>query len=170
MNNIDDMPAKCKACHYWEACEYPYICQDVEPKPAENGNINAEIAENLQNRPTNGDLISRQAAIDALNEQIEQCNKALGSFGISPKDEYAIKVERASLKAYKKQLENLPPVQPDEKFEKCRFEYVNACQIVNCHTPDITWRDKQNAYAIIKVLQPIFGDTPFAKVEGGETE
>ena len=59
------------------------------------------------------DLISRQAAIDALNEQIEQCNKALGSFGISPKDEYAIKVERASLKAYKEQLENLPSAEPE---------------------------------------------------------
>ena len=58
------------------------------------------------------DLISRQAAIDALNEQIEQCNKALGSFDISLKDEFAIKVERASLKAYREQLVNLPTVQP----------------------------------------------------------
>jgi len=58
------------------------------------------------------DTISRQAALDALNEQIEQCNKALGSFDISLKDEFAIKVERASLKAYKEQLENLPTVQP----------------------------------------------------------
>ena len=59
-----------------------------------------------------GDIISRQAAIDALDEQIEQCNKALGSFDISLKDEFAIKVERASLKAYREQLENLPTVQP----------------------------------------------------------
>ena len=58
------------------------------------------------------DLISRQAAIDALDEQIEQCNKVLGSFDISPKDEYAIKVERASLEAYKEQLENMPSAQP----------------------------------------------------------
>ena len=62
------------------------------------------------------DLISRQAAIDALDEQIEQCNKALGSFDISPKDEYAIKVERASLEAYKEQLENMPSAQPDRKL------------------------------------------------------
>ena len=61
-------------------------------------------------------LISRQAAIDALDEQIEQCNKALGSFDISPKDEYAIKVERASLEAYKEQLENMPSAQPDRKL------------------------------------------------------
>ena len=58
------------------------------------------------------DLISRQAAIDAIDEQIEQCNKALSSFDISLKDEFAIKVERASLKAYKEQLENLPTAQP----------------------------------------------------------
>ncbi len=58
------------------------------------------------------DLISRQDAINVFNEQIEQCNKALGSFDISAKDEYAIKVERASLKAYKEQLENLPSIQP----------------------------------------------------------
>lgn len=66
MNNIDEMPAKCKSCPYWEACEYPGICQDTEPKPAENGNINAGIAENLQNRPTDGVLISRREALDAL--------------------------------------------------------------------------------------------------------
>ena len=58
------------------------------------------------------DVISRREAIDALDEQIEQCNKALGSFDISPKDEYAIKVERASLEAYKEQLENMSSAQP----------------------------------------------------------
>lgn len=36
------------------------------------------------------DYISRQAAIDALDEQIALCNKALGSFDISMKDEYAV--------------------------------------------------------------------------------
>ena len=61
------------------------------------------------------DCISRQAAIDALDEQIDLCNKALGSFDISTKDEYAIKVERASLKVYREQLENLPSVQPERK-------------------------------------------------------
>lgn len=72
-------------------------------------------------------LIDQQAAIDALNEQIEQCNKALGSFGISPKDEYAIKVERASLKAYKDQLENLPPAPaiPLAWIES----YIQTCEI-----------------------------------------
>lgn len=69
MNDIDNMPSKCQSCPYWEACEYPYICDDIKPKQNENGNLNAEIAENLRNRPTNGDLISRQAAIDA------RCNR-----------------------------------------------------------------------------------------------
>jgi len=58
------------------------------------------------------ETISRQEALNILDEQIELCNKALGSFDISIKDEYAIKVERASLKAYKEQLENLPIVKP----------------------------------------------------------
>ena len=60
------------------------------------------------------DTISRQAAIDALNEQIEQCDKALSSFDISMKDEYAVKVERASLMAYKETIEYLPSAQPAE--------------------------------------------------------
>ena len=51
------------------------------------------------------DLISRQEAIEALAEQIALCDKALKSFGISMKDEYAVKVEKASLVAYKEQLE-----------------------------------------------------------------
>ena len=54
------------------------------------------------------DYISRQAAIDTLAEQIALCDKAPKSFGISMKDEYAVKVERASLIAYKEQLEAIP--------------------------------------------------------------
>ena len=69
-----------------------------------------------------GDLISRQAAINALDKQIELCNKALGSFDISTKDEYAIKVERASLKAYREQLENLPSAQPEIKTGRWIYE------------------------------------------------
>ena len=68
---------------------------------------------NCSEFPNSSDTIYRQAAIEALDEQIEQCNKALGSFDISPKDEYAIKVERASLEAYKEQLENMPSAQPE---------------------------------------------------------
>lgn len=61
-------------------------------------------------------LISRQAAIDALDEQIRQCDKALASFDISMKDEYAVKVEKASLCAYRKVLECLPSTQPEQRW------------------------------------------------------
>ena len=59
------------------------------------------------------DVISRTQAIDALDEQIKFCDNALCDFNISLKDEYAVKVERASLCAYKEILEDLPPVQPE---------------------------------------------------------
>ena len=74
------------------------------------------------------DLISRQAAIDALNEQIEQCNKALRSFDISIKDEFAVKVERASLVAYKEQLEILPSAQPEPHEERTE---THACDLID---------------------------------------
>ena len=57
-------------------------------------------------------MISRQAAIDALDEQIRQCDKALSAFDISMKDEYAVKVERASLVAFRETLEYMPSAQP----------------------------------------------------------
>ena len=64
------------------------------------------------------DLISRQAAIDAFDESIKRCDKALSSFEISMKDEYAVKVEKASLKHHRDILENLPSVQPERKKGK----------------------------------------------------
>ena len=57
------------------------------------------------------ELITKQAAIDALDEQIRQCDKALSTFDISMKDEYAVKVERASLVAFRETLEYMPPAQ-----------------------------------------------------------
>ena len=79
------------------------------------------------------DLISRQAATEALDEQIEQCNKALGSFDISPKDEYAIKVERASLEAYKEQLENMPSAQPERKNGKWIVSHIPDSMLWECN-------------------------------------
>ena len=71
------------------------------------------------------DLISRQAAIDALEEQIEQCNKSLSSFDISIKDEFAVKVERASLVAFRETLEYLPSAQPEIiRCRDCRYWYT----------------------------------------------
>ena len=59
------------------------------------------------------ELISRQAAMDLLGKQIEQCDRSLSSFDISMKDEYAVKVEKASLTAFRERLEYLPPAQPE---------------------------------------------------------
>lgn len=59
-------------------------------------------------------LISLNATIDALDAQIRQCDKALSAFDISMKDEYAVKVERASLVAFRETLEYMPPAQPGQ--------------------------------------------------------
>lgn len=32
MNDIEQMPAKCHDCPYWEVCEYPYVCEDIGGK------------------------------------------------------------------------------------------------------------------------------------------
>jgi hypothetical protein len=82
-------------------------------QPSWGADMDISILENTS------DVISRQAAIDALNEQIEQCDKALSSFDIFMKDAYAVKVERATLVAYKEQLEFLPSVQPERTCVNC---------------------------------------------------
>lgn len=97
----------------------------------------AEIAQNVQDE----DLIFRKAAIDALDEQIELCNRALGAFCISLKDEYAIKVERASLRAYKEQLKNLLSVQPEPcedtiSRQEAKNAICNACEKIDCDKMD----------------------------------
>ena len=106
MNNIDEMPPKCHDCPYWEACDYPYICPDTEPKPAENGNINAEIAENLQNRPADV-FIWKQDALAAVSKHI----------GIKGNKAYIVDVVNAYA-----EIEMLPPAQLDffitEKIDK----------------------------------------------------
>jgi hypothetical protein len=75
------------------------------------------------------DYISRQAAIDELNGQIEYCDKALRAFDIAVNDAYAVKVERASLIAYKEQLEALPAadVVPVVRCKDCIHN--NDCDI-----------------------------------------
>ena len=75
------------------------------------------------------DLIKRQAAIDSLDEQIKLCDKALASFDISMKDEYAIKVERASLVAYRKILECLPSAQPYTEEEIQAMQDLEQAQL-----------------------------------------
>ena len=35
MNDIDNMPPKCKDCPYWELAQYPYCCDDCQTKEPE---------------------------------------------------------------------------------------------------------------------------------------
>jgi len=67
---------------------------------------------------TSSDTISRQAAIDALDDQIKKCCKALGSFSLSDVDKHAVEVEMESLRAYREMLENLPTVQQEPTDEQ----------------------------------------------------
>jgi len=78
------------------------------------------------------DLIERQAAIDALDEQIRQCDKALSAFDISMKDAYAVKVERASLVAFRETLEYMPSAQPEEDCGTCKHGIFGSTQCDNC--------------------------------------
>ena len=80
------------------------------------------------------DTISRQAAIDALDEQIEQCDKALSSFDISMRDEFAVKAERASLVAFRETLEYLPSAEPQIiRCKDCKYaEYIDDVQSLWC--------------------------------------
>jgi len=75
--------------------------------------------------PNSSDHISRQVAIETLDEQIALCDNAHKSFGISMKDEYAVKVEKASLVAYKELLEAIPAadVAPVVRCKDCKHYY-----------------------------------------------
>ena len=35
MNNIEEMPPRCRDCPYWEICEEPYVCP-VDPTEIKN--------------------------------------------------------------------------------------------------------------------------------------
>lgn len=109
------------------------------------------------------DLIERQEAIDALNQQIRQCDKALADFNISMKDEYAVKVERASLTAYKEQLEYLPSSQ---QWIPCgeRLPDGDTDVLVSVHVRGVKHNTKKGCYWRIKpsyyvdIAQMIGGD------------
>ena len=72
-----------------------------------------QLNDSAQSTAQSTDLIDRQAAIDALNKQIQQCRKALGSLSLSDVDKHAVEVKMASLRAYRGMLENLPTIQPE---------------------------------------------------------
>lgn len=104
-------------------------------------------------------LIDKQAAIDALDVLCQEHR-----YRIPGKRETYSEYNEAwqdALDRAEGAIGNLPSAQPDEKLERCRFEYIHACKIVSIPTPDVTERDKQDAYAVIKALQPIFGDVSF---------
>ena len=82
--------------------------------------------------------ISRQVAIDMLDEQIELCNASLHK-GVPEKDAYAIKVERASLMAYREKLECLPFVQPERKTGHWILNRSGAYCCDKCMEPCATY-------------------------------
>ena len=94
------------------------------------------------------DCLSREAAIEALNLQIRQCDNALANFGISMKDEYAVKVERASLVAFKQQLESLPSIQPARKRGKWKLLDGGKGQCSECQSVfnDVWDYDKSDSF------------------------
>lgn len=124
------------------------------------------------------DLIRRKAAIDVLDEQIEQCDKSLSSFDISMRDEFAVKVERASLVAFRERLEYLPPAQPEPcedavsrkavQYLLAHFvdedKYVDACDGLK-HLPPVTPKqrtgkwilDRSGAYCCSECMEPCAG-------------
>lgn len=90
------------------------------------------------------DFIRRKDALDLLNEQINQCNKALGYLNVVPSktDEYAVKVERASLIAYKEQLESIPSAQSEIiRCKDCKYSQGDVFDrgLFCTHSP--TWFD-----------------------------
>ena len=113
------------------------------------------------------DLIDRQAAIELVRDVCDAVMSGCESWYDPEIENEVYKDTRevdAILKCKKEvriALRNMPSAQPDEKLEKCRFEYINACRIVTFPTPDTTKQDISDAYAVIKALQPIFGDVTF---------
>ena len=121
----------------------------IENMPSVQSNHNAEVSKMVD------DAISRHAAIDAVLDRMN-----IEKYGRDAKPE-----------EIRWTLEKLPPVQQtNEMLERCRFEYIHACKVVSIPTPDVTRKDIQDAYAVIKALQPIFGDVPFAKVKRGDSD
>ena len=102
------------------------------------------------------DLIDRQAAIDAvMNTE---------PIALRDGDNKIFTVQSTS--DVVDAIENLPSAQTEpfvdaDKLKRCRFEYINACKIVACPTPDTSKNDIYDAYAVIKALHPIFCDAEF---------
>lgn len=95
-------------------------------------------------------LISQQAAIDALRK--------MQTYKLFTGDDMIL-VDKAQVQT---ELMMLPSAQPDDdRLERCRFEYVNACKVLAHRTPDTTKKDIADAYAVVRALNPIFGEEGF---------
>lgn len=109
------------------------------------------------------DTVYRQDAIAKLKERRKIFCKNRLDFTILPdKDKARVDEIDACIST----LINLPPAQAElfadaDKLERCRFEYINACKIAAHPTPDTSKNDINDAYAVIKALNPIFGDENF---------
>ena len=122
----------------------------VQPDTTTHDSIPAETGKNYGDR-TSGDCISRTQAIDEIHEDAEW----LASQG---SDWQVERMERD-----KSILMSLPSAQPDDdRLERCRFEYANACKIATYPTPDTTKKDIADAYAVVRALNPIFGEEGFS--------
>lgn len=88
--------------------------------------------------------ISRSEAIAALDEQIRLCDKALSSFSISMKDEYAVRGERASLVAFRETLENMLSAQPEceDAVPRTSVEYICRKNTVSTNPYEHKYHDK----------------------------
>ena len=108
------MTASCMTCIYSQLTKEQYPCSECYYDNNGNPSKHEPVVEAPDINVGNIGTISRQVAIDMLDEQIELCNASLHK-GVPEKDAYAIKVERASLMAYREKLECLPFVQPERK-------------------------------------------------------
>ena len=133
-----------------------HLCRDIHKAALALEKIAKALTSAEQEAPDinvgNIGTISRRVAIDMLDEQIELCNASLHK-GVPEKDAYAIKVERASLMAYREKLECLPFVQPErptgEWIQKPRYEddeYPDAQPNLKCPFCgyEIGWCDMGN--------------------------
>lgn len=136
-----------------EACKkltsYLDELPSAEPYTTTHDSIPAETGKNDGDR-TSGDCISRQAVTKFLNDWLsclfENCHKQSAS----------------DLKMIIKDFKNLPSAQSDDdRLERCRFEYVNACKVLAHRTPDTRKKDIADAYAVVRALNPIFGEEGF---------
>ena len=100
------------------------------------------------------DCIRRQQAIEP--ESISEWKKDFREYVDS------LDIARDDWKGIIEYIDDVPTVQPDDdRLERCRFEYINACKIVTYPTPDTTKKDIADAYAVVRALNPIFGEEGF---------